>query len=446
MRRAIPADTGEQTARAPDRRCCTRARRPTSSRAGSPTSRRWPTTIPASRRWSRRCAWRWRCATASSCSSSASAACWRSSNRRRTCRAGSTSQACSAPSSSRARNLLGSDVAWLSTYDAERGEFHVLVADGALAQSTSHMVARRDRGVGSIVMSTRLPFTTADYLHDERFVHDPDAGRHLPRRRHRRAGGRAADLGRRGDRAAVRRRPLSPHAHGAEHVDPVHAGHARRGRAEERERLPARQRRAREGRAGTRRARAPRAQHPGRGRGARADDLAARQGRLAGDAVPVGRAAARRQRAGARRGRPGGQPRRAAGYDGRAAGERAAAARAAPTWRARCSSSRQVGRSVPAGADGESCRVMAGDRRRRRARLDGAVSPRRARRDRDPHVRAQLERRSASCCCRRSAWRRAQPRRIDAAALAGLAAPGRAGAAGRTRPSATASTWRSRWR
>ena len=74
---------------------------------------------------------------------------------------------------SRARNLLRSDVAWLSTYDAERGEYEVLVADGALSQSTSHMVARRDRGVGSILMSTRLPFTTPDYLHDRRFAHDP---------------------------------------------------------------------------------------------------------------------------------------------------------------------------------------------------------------------------------------------------------------------------------
>lgn len=73
---------------------------------------------------------------------------------------------------SRARNLLDSHVAWLSTYDAERGEYQVLVADGALSQSTSSMVASRDRGVGSILMSTRLPFTTPDYLHDTRFAHD----------------------------------------------------------------------------------------------------------------------------------------------------------------------------------------------------------------------------------------------------------------------------------
>ncbi|HEX4235617.1 MAG TPA: GAF domain-containing protein [Caldimonas sp.] len=73
---------------------------------------------------------------------------------------------------SRARNLLGSDVAWLSTYDAGLGEFHVLVADGALSQGPAAMVARRDRGAAGIVMSTRLPFTTPDYLHDKRFAHE----------------------------------------------------------------------------------------------------------------------------------------------------------------------------------------------------------------------------------------------------------------------------------
>ncbi|HEX4508512.1 MAG TPA: GAF domain-containing protein, partial [Burkholderiaceae bacterium] len=73
---------------------------------------------------------------------------------------------------SRARNLLGSDIAWLSTYDADPDEFHVLFADGALARSTSGMVARRHHGVAGVVMSTRLPFATPDYLHDKRFVHD----------------------------------------------------------------------------------------------------------------------------------------------------------------------------------------------------------------------------------------------------------------------------------
>lgn len=73
----------------------------------------------------------------------------------------------------RARKLLGSDVAWLTAHDAERGEFRVLITDGAQVSHTAGMVAHRDRGVVSVVMSSRLPFTTPDYLHDTRFMHDP---------------------------------------------------------------------------------------------------------------------------------------------------------------------------------------------------------------------------------------------------------------------------------
>lgn len=74
---------------------------------------------------------------------------------------------------SRARNMLGSQVAWISTYDVALGAFHVLATDGALARSTGQMVAGNDLGIVSVVMKTRLPFTTADYLNDKRFVHDP---------------------------------------------------------------------------------------------------------------------------------------------------------------------------------------------------------------------------------------------------------------------------------
>ena len=67
----------------------------------------------------------------------------------------------------RARNLLGSDLAWLSTYDAEQRRVPRAGRPTARCRSASRsMVARRDRGVVSIVMSTQLPFTTPDYLHD----------------------------------------------------------------------------------------------------------------------------------------------------------------------------------------------------------------------------------------------------------------------------------------
>jgi len=74
---------------------------------------------------------------------------------------------------SRARRLLGSQVAWLSAYDASLDAFHVLTADGALARGTGEMLAGRELGIVSVVVQTRLPFTTADYLHDTRFPHDP---------------------------------------------------------------------------------------------------------------------------------------------------------------------------------------------------------------------------------------------------------------------------------
>ncbi|MBC5784659.1 helix-turn-helix domain-containing protein [Ramlibacter sp. USB13] len=72
----------------------------------------------------------------------------------------------------RARNMLGSQVAWISSFDESLGAFHVMATDGALARSTGNMTAARDLGIVSVVVRTRLPFTTADYLSDTRFAHD----------------------------------------------------------------------------------------------------------------------------------------------------------------------------------------------------------------------------------------------------------------------------------
>lgn len=72
----------------------------------------------------------------------------------------------------RARTLLGADVAWLSILDAEHSLFRAVMTEGSLAPGTAVMVVGRDRGVVSVVMTTRQPFTTPDYLHDQRFTHD----------------------------------------------------------------------------------------------------------------------------------------------------------------------------------------------------------------------------------------------------------------------------------
>ena len=74
---------------------------------------------------------------------------------------------------SRTRNLLGADMAWISELDEVRGVFQSLAAEGGQTQESVGMGIRSDMGTASVVMATRMPFTTPDYLHDTRFKHDP---------------------------------------------------------------------------------------------------------------------------------------------------------------------------------------------------------------------------------------------------------------------------------
>jgi GAF domain-containing protein len=73
----------------------------------------------------------------------------------------------------RARKLLGADMAWISALDEQRGIFQSLALEGGLTHDSTAMGIRSDMGTASIVMATRKPFATADYLHDNRFPHDP---------------------------------------------------------------------------------------------------------------------------------------------------------------------------------------------------------------------------------------------------------------------------------
>jgi GAF domain-containing protein len=73
----------------------------------------------------------------------------------------------------RARKLLGADMAWISALDEERGVFQSLALEGGLTRDSIAMGIRSDMGTASIVMATRKPFATPDYLHDDRFPHDP---------------------------------------------------------------------------------------------------------------------------------------------------------------------------------------------------------------------------------------------------------------------------------
>ena len=75
---------------------------------------------------------------------------------------------------SKARNLLGSHVAWISVFNPEVDRFQVQITDGAIFEGTDKMSAGTHFGVVSVILATRLPFSTTDYLTDDRFPHDPE--------------------------------------------------------------------------------------------------------------------------------------------------------------------------------------------------------------------------------------------------------------------------------
>ncbi len=140
---------------------------------------------------------------------------------------------CWAPSWRAPASCSARDLAWLSVHDPVRDEFRVLAGAGRhLRRTVSDMVAVRGRRRRAAwCMSTRLPFTTADYLHDTRFPHDQQLDATFRDEGIAALVGVPLICGGRGDRPAVRGRPLPPHPHGAEHLDPVDAGHPRGGGA-----------------------------------------------------------------------------------------------------------------------------------------------------------------------------------------------------------------------
>ena len=115
----------------------------------------------------------------------------------------------------RARQLVGANIAWVTTLDEATQLFSNLATEGHLSPGTARMTARTNRGVVSVVMETKTFFATRDYLGDSRFNHSPASGRPVPRRAHRLAGRVSDPGGRQGAGPAVRRRPLRARLHGA---------------------------------------------------------------------------------------------------------------------------------------------------------------------------------------------------------------------------------------
>ncbi|MCO6384873.1 GAF domain-containing protein [Oceanicola sp. 502str15] len=72
---------------------------------------------------------------------------------------------------SRARNLAGAHVAWLTMLDEDEGLFRNYATEGNLSPGTAEMKADILHGVVGHIMQTKSFFTTADYLNDTGFRH-----------------------------------------------------------------------------------------------------------------------------------------------------------------------------------------------------------------------------------------------------------------------------------
>lgn len=71
----------------------------------------------------------------------------------------------------RARELLGTDAAYLTLIDEDRGDTHMRVTDGIVTEAFKTLRLPMGAGLGGLVAATATPYATADYATDERFAH-----------------------------------------------------------------------------------------------------------------------------------------------------------------------------------------------------------------------------------------------------------------------------------
>lgn len=71
----------------------------------------------------------------------------------------------------RARQLLHSDVAYLTLNDDEQGDTYMRVTEGVLAPAFRAVRLPMGAGLGGLVAQSAMPYSTADYFADERFRH-----------------------------------------------------------------------------------------------------------------------------------------------------------------------------------------------------------------------------------------------------------------------------------
>ena len=74
----------------------------------------------------------------------------------------------------RARQLLRTDVAYLSMNDAERGDTYMRVTDGCTSAHFQRLRLGMGEGLGGLVAESAMPYSTASYPDDPRFNHTAD--------------------------------------------------------------------------------------------------------------------------------------------------------------------------------------------------------------------------------------------------------------------------------
>ncbi|GAA3125857.1 helix-turn-helix domain-containing protein [Planomonospora alba] len=71
----------------------------------------------------------------------------------------------------RARQLLGTDAAYMTLHDPDRGDTWMRVTDGSVSAKFRALRLPMGAGLGGLVAQTATPYSTADYFADERFRH-----------------------------------------------------------------------------------------------------------------------------------------------------------------------------------------------------------------------------------------------------------------------------------
>ncbi|TCO45504.1 GAF domain-containing protein [Kribbella antiqua] len=71
----------------------------------------------------------------------------------------------------RARTLIGTDVAYLTLYDAAHGDTYMRATDGSVSAAFQQLRLPLGAGLGGLVAETHKPYWTADYPSDRRFRH-----------------------------------------------------------------------------------------------------------------------------------------------------------------------------------------------------------------------------------------------------------------------------------